>query len=199
MPVQLNYSTFEVTLVFWDHNFKPVWSKTLSSTNENVQDELTRRHKAAATTVVGLAVATVLVGLIAYLGRDRFRQDPNQSIDVAARITIFVLGMGSIVWRRTKFSAARLQDIAALAGGTGLISTLEKTTIQVSLMAAVIVIIGFIATVLTGNEFYTYAGALIGLVVLLISYPTKSSWMKTVARFTENPNTPPLPPPDLGA
>ena len=148
---------------------------------------------------MGIAVATVLIALIAYLGRDRFRQDPNKSIDVAVRIIIFVLGMGSIVWRRTKFSGARLQDIAALAGATGLISTLEKTTIQVSLMAAVIVIIGFIATVLTGNEFYTYAGALIGLVVLLISYPTKSSWMKTVAKFTENPNTPPLPPADLTA
>lgn len=107
--------------------------------------------------------------------------------------------MGSIVWRRTKFSATRLQDIAALAGASGLISTLEKTTIQVAMMAAVIVIIGFIATVLTGNEFYTYAGVLIGLVVLLISYPTKSSWLKTVARFTENPNTPPLPPADLSA
>ena len=88
------------------------------------------------------------------------------------------LGNWSIVWRRTKFSALRLKDIAGLQGATGLIGTLEKTTLQVALIAATIVAVGFIATVLTGNEFYTYAGRLIGLVVLLISYPTRSSWTK---------------------
>ena len=171
----------------------------MSSSSENVQAELARRHKAAATTVIGLVVATILISLIAYLGRGYFRQEPNQSLDVATRITILILGLGSIVWRRTKFAPARLQDIAGLSGPTGLIGTLEKTTIQVAMIAAAIVVIGFIATVLTGNEFYTYAGCLIGLVVLLISYPTRSSWIKTVARFTENPNTPPLPPADLSA
>lgn len=171
----------------------------MSSSGENVQAELARRHKAAATTVTGLIVATILISVIAYLGRDYFRQEPNQSIDVAARITILILGMGSIVWRRTKFSPTRLQDIAGLAGPTGLIGTLEKTTIQVAMIAAAIVVIGFVATVLTGNEFYTYAGGLIGLVVLLISYPTKSSWTKTVARFTQDSNIPPLPPADLSA
>lgn len=171
----------------------------MSSSSEDVQTELVRRHKAAATTVTGLMVATILMSVIVYLGRDYFRQEPNQSIDVAARITILILGMGSIVWRRTKFSPTRLQDIAGLLGATGLIGTLVKTTIQVAMIAAAIVAIGFIATVLTGNEFYTYAGGLIGLVVLMISYPTKSSWIKTVARFAQNPNTPPLPPADLNA
>jgi hypothetical protein len=171
----------------------------VSSASDDVQEELTRRHKAAARTIVGLIVATIVLAVVAFLGRDYFRQKPNPSIDVATRITIFILGIGSIAWRRTKFSALRLQDIAALQGSSGLISTLEKTTLQVAMIAAAIVGIGFIATVLTGNEFYTYAGALIGLVVLLLSYPTKSSWIKTVARFTENSNVPPPPPSDLSS
>ena len=156
--------------------------------------ELTRRHKAAATTVAGLVVATILLAFVAYLGREYFRQNPNPSIDMAARITILILGLGSIAWRRTKFATLRLQDIGALHGPTGLITTLEKTTLQLAMIAAAIVAIGFICTLLTGNEFYTYTGGAIGLVVLFYCYPTKSSWVKTVQRFGENPNKPAVSP-----
>lgn len=155
---------------------------------DQILAELTRRHKAAATTVAGLVVATILLAVVAYLGRDYFRQNPNPSLDIAARITILILGLGSIAWRRTKFSTLRLQDIGALRGPSGLISTLEKTTLQLAMIAAAIVAIGFVCTLLTGNEFYTYTGGAIGLVVLLYCYPTKTSWVKTVQRFAENPN-----------
>ena len=67
-----NHSTFEATLVFWSYlNDKDVIRK-MSSSGENVQAELARRHKAAATAVTGLIVATILISVIAYLGRDYF-------------------------------------------------------------------------------------------------------------------------------
>jgi len=155
---------------------------------DEVLPELTRRHKAAATTVAGLVVATILLAFVAYLGRDYFRDNPNPSINMAARITILILGLGSIAWRRTKFATLRLQDIGALQGPSGLISVLEKTTLQLAMIAAAIVAVGFIATLLTGDGSYTYTGGAIGLVVLLYCYPTKGSWIKTVKRFGENPN-----------
>ncbi|HSE31634.1 MAG TPA: hypothetical protein VLA93_08650 [Pyrinomonadaceae bacterium] len=169
----------------------------LSSSTENWQVELTRRHKAAATTVAGLIVGTVLLSVVAYLGRDYFRQQPNPSLDIASRITILILGLGSIAWRRTKFTTLRLQDIGALQGAPGLIRTIEKTTLQLALIAAAIVVIGFITTLLTGNEYYTYTGGAVGLVVLLYCYPTKRSWLKAVQRFADNQGPPP-PPSDLG-
>jgi hypothetical protein len=91
----------------------------------------------------------------------------------------------------------RLQDIGALQGAQGLIRTLEKTTLQLALIAAAVVAIGFITTLLTGNEFYTYTGGAVGLVVLAYCYPTKRSWLRTVQRFAEN-QAPPPPPSDLG-
>lgn len=146
--------------------------------------------------MAGLIVCTVLLCVVAYLGREYFRQQPNPSLDIAARITILILGLGSIAWRRTKFATLRLQDIGALQGAPGLIRTMEKTTLQLSLIAAAVVVIGFITTLLTGNEFYSYTGGAVGLVVLLYCYPTKRSWFKTVQRFAEKEGPPP-PPADL--
>ena len=173
------------------------WSTRLSSSTENWQAELARRHKAAVTTVAGLIVGTILLSVVAYLGREYFRQQSNPSLDIASRITILILGLGSIAWRRTKFATLRLQDIGALQGAAGLTRTLEKTTLQLALIAAAVVVIGFISTLLTGNEFYTYTGGAVGLVVLLYCYPTKRSWIRTVQRFAGDPGPPP-PPSDLG-
>jgi hypothetical protein len=163
----------------------------LDPTSQDAQTELSRRHKAAATTVGGLLIATILLSVVAYLGKPYFRQQANPPLDIAVRIVILVLGLGSIVWRRTKFSTLRLQDIASLQGVVGLLSTLEKTTIQIAMLAAAIAGIGFIATLLTGNDLYTYWAGAIAVVVLLYCYPTKSSWLRTVYRFSDRPNESP--------
>jgi hypothetical protein len=160
----------------------------VDSTAANVPAELSRRHKTAATTVLGLLAVTVLLCVIAYFGKRYFWQQPNPSLEMAVWITIFVLGLGSIVWRRTKFSTMRLQDIGALQGATGLLSTLQKTTLQLALAAAAMSAIGFAATVRTGDDFYTYrAGAIAAAFLILYCYPTKSSWIGTLQRFAEKP------------
>lgn len=160
---------------------------------ENTQAELNQTHKSAATTVLGFLVATILLCVVAYVGKGYFRQQSNPTLEMAVWITIFILGLGSIVWRRTKFSTMRLQDIGALQGAPGLLSTLHKTTLQLALMAAAMTAIGFVATIMTGDDFYTYrAGAIGAAFLLLYCYPTKSSWVGTLQRFVEKaaPSTP---------
>jgi hypothetical protein len=148
---------------------------------------LARRHKAAAITVAGLLIATLLLSLASLLGKSFFRQQSNSSLDIVVRITILILGLGSIAWRRTKFSTMRLQDIGALQGAHGLLSTLERTTLQIAFLGAAIAAIGFIATLLTGNDFYTYGAGAIGVAVLLYCYPSKSSWTLAIERFAAKP------------
>ena len=170
----------------------------MEATSPEAQAELTRRHKAASTTVVGLLVATILLSVIAFLGRPYFReQPPNPPLDIAVRIVILVLGLGAIAWRRNKFATMRLQDIVGLQGVTGLLKTLEKTTIQLALLGSSITAVGFIATLVTGNEWYTYWAGLIAIVVFIYCYPTKSSWLRALTKFTD-PQTPPAtePPPN---
>ena len=157
----------------------------MDPTSPEAQAELTRRHKSAATTVVGLLVATILLSVVAFLSDAYLIDKPNPNLDIAVRIVILMLGLGAVVWRRTKFQPMRLQDIAGLGGVTALIKTLEKTTVQIALLGAAIVATGFIATLVTGNERYSYWAGAIAVVVFIYSYPTKSSWLRALYRFTE--------------
>ena len=142
--------------------------------------------------MLGLLVATILLSIVAFVSRSYLElKPPNLSLDWATRLVVLFLGLGAIVWRRNRFSAMRLQDIAGVAGTTGLIKTLEKTTLQIGLLAAAIAIIGFSVTLLQGNELYTYWSCAIAVVVLIYCYPTKSSWLKTVRYFTD-PQTEPV-------
>lgn len=157
---------------------------------DTVESELVRRHKAAKTTVAGLLVGTVLLCVIAYLSKRFVTPQNNPSLDIAVRITIMIFGLGSIVLRRTKFATMRLQDIGALGGASALLRTLEKTTLQVALIGAALSVLGFIATLVTGNDFYTYGAGLIAIVILLYCYPTKSSWIRTIQRFARTDEEP---------
>ncbi len=149
----------------------------------NYQPELRRRQRLAATTIHALLALTVALSLAAFLGRNRFHQQDNSQLEMALKITIVFFGVGSVVLRRTRFSAMRLRDIAGVRGVSGLLATLQKTTIQVSLLGAAVAVFGFVATVITGNTFDTYGAGAIGVFVLLNCYPTLSSWQKTAVRF----------------
>jgi len=159
-----------------------------------VQAELQRRHRSTVLIVRALLALTVAFVLAAFITRGRISQRENPALDMAVRITILIFGLGSITLRRSRFSTMRLQDITALRGVSGLLSTLEKTTIQVAALGGVIAVIGFIATLMSGNDFYAYGAGLVGIVVLLYCYPTKNSWQQTVKKFATVESGPPPPP-----
>lgn len=156
------------------------------------QAELARRHKSAATTVLGLLVGVILLSIMAFVSRAYLElKPPNLYLDWATRLMVLFFGLGAVVWRRNRLSAMRLQDITGVAGVSGLLKTLEKTTLQLALLAAAIAVIGFGVTLIQGNELYTYWSCAIAIVVLIYCYPTKSSWLKTVRYFTD-PETEPV-------
>jgi hypothetical protein len=138
---------------------------------------------------VGLLVASILLAVVAYLARPYFVETPNNPpLYLGVSIVTLILGLGAVVWRRTKFATMRLQDIAGLAGVSGLLQTLEKTTIQIALFGAAITAIGFISTLITGTALYTYRASAIAVLLFIYCYPTKSSWNRALRRFTQQPN-----------
>lgn len=153
-----------------------------------VREELIKRHKAAAVTIAGLVIATVLLSIVAYLARPYFRQQVDSSIDLAVRLVVFVLGAGSIVWRRTKLSTMRLQDIGSLQGALGVMKTLERTTIQVAVLSVAVSVSGFVATLTTGNPLYTYWAAVIAIVLLIYHYPRRSAWNNAILKYAGDLN-----------
>ena len=157
----------------------------MEPTSPEAQAELTRRHKSAATTVIGLLVASILLSLVALLADPYLIDKPDGNLNMAVSIVILILGLGAVVWRRNKFNATRLQAIVGLAGVQGLLQTLEKTTVQLALLASAIALAGFVTTLLTGNPWQTYRASAIAVVVFIYCYPTKSSWLRTLYRFTD--------------
>src|SRR5688500_15884369 len=145
--------------------------------------ELDRRHKATRTTVISLLFGVVLLCVLAYVTKRFLIPKNNPSLDIAVRITILIFGLGAVALRRTKFATMRLQDIGALKGASGLLITLQRTTLQVAGLGIVIGLVGFIATLMTANNFYAYGAGLVAVAVLLYCYPTRTSWERALLRF----------------
>ena len=149
----------------------------------DVQTILTRRHKAAATTVAGLLIAIVLLSVVAFLGKGYFRQQPDRSIDLGVRVAVLILGIGSVFLRRRSLSSTKLQDIVERKGAGGLIGHLEKTTLKIALIGAAIAAIGFVGTLVTGDDVYTYLAGIVAIIVLLFHFPRRSFWARVVEQF----------------
>ncbi len=158
------------------------------------QDELTRRHRAAARVVRGLFALTLALVAVAFIGKKFIPPRENPPLDIALRIAILIFGLGAIALRRTRFMAMRLQDVAALGGIHGLLVTLQRTTVQVALLGGAIVVLGFIATLMTGNDFYTLGAGLVTIAVLLYCYPRRNAWQRVVHGIQESgdANDPPV-------
>ena len=158
----------------------------MTQTVEATQDELARRHRAAVLVVGALIALTLLLLLLALAGVFDDALEPNPQLGGTLRIVAAIFAVGAIVYRRTKFSAMRLQDIAALRGTTGLLRTLQTTTIQVALIGGAIAVMGFVASLLTGASSDKWLG-IIALAVLFYAYPRRSAWQRVVDETEEPP------------
>ena len=160
---------------------------TSNESPESGSTELARRHKSTLTTVVSLMIAVVLLSVLGFVVKRFLNPQSNPSLDIAFRISMPILVLGAITWRRTKFAAMRLQDIGALKGPSGLLISLQRTTVQVAIIGTFAAVVGFIATLFTGNEYYTYAGGVAGLLIILYAYPVRRSWERAVERYVPYP------------
>jgi hypothetical protein len=166
--------------------------ETSSALAANVQSELMRRHKATATTVLSLLVAVVLLCVLAFVSQKFLTQRNNPSLDIVIRISILIFGLGAIALRRTQFAKMRLQDIAALRGASGLLITLQRTTLRVAIIGIAIAVLGFAATLVTGIPLYTYQAGVVAVAVLLYGYPVRASWEQAVRRFLPDSGSNPV-------
>lgn len=97
--------------------------------------------------------------------------------------------LGIVVYRRAKFSAMRLQAVADARGTTGLIASLQHTTVIIALVCLAITVMGFVITFLLGDLYPSWwragvvRGAFISALLLFACYPRRKAWQQTVASF----------------
>ncbi|MDX6383149.1 MAG: hypothetical protein QOK48_722, partial [Blastocatellia bacterium] len=107
----------------------------MTSSSPDLQNELVRRHRTAALTVYGFLALNLALVAVAYFATERLFRPGAPSTVMGLWIAVLVFGLGAFVIRRTRFAAMRLKDIAALRGVSGLLKTLQGTTIQIACLA----------------------------------------------------------------
>jgi hypothetical protein len=130
--------------------------------------------------VAAFFALTMILIVIAFLGINRIARPGDPKLPLFLWIAILMFGFGAFALRRTRFSAMRLQDIAALRGISGLLQTLQGTTIQVAFLAGAISLMGFVIAIFTGNEFDMLRAGGVAIIVLIYSYPFRSAWERVV-------------------
>jgi len=155
--------------------------------NPGLQNELTRRHRTATLVVAGFLVLDIALVAIAFFAVDRiFRPgDParDAGLVMGLWIAVLVFGLGAFVTRRTKFAAMRLKDVAAVKGLSGLLKTLQDTTMQVACIGGAVALMGFVITILTGDWTNMLRAGGVSAIVLIYCFPFRSAWERVVMQL----------------
>lgn len=159
----------------------------MTQTVEGNQDELAQRHSAAVRVVVAMIALTLLLLALALAGVFEDALDPNPQLGGTLRIVMALCAAGTLLFRRTKFSAMRLQDVAALRGTSGLLRTLQTTTVNVALIGGAIAVMGFVVALLSGAPSDRWLGV-IALAVLFYAYPRRAAWRRVVEATEQSPD-----------
>jgi hypothetical protein len=148
-----------------------------------LQNELVRRHRTAILVVAGFLILDVALVAIAFFAADRIFRPGDPSIVMGLWIAVLVSGLGAFVIRRTKFAAMRLQDVAAVKGVSGLLKTLQGTTIQIACIGGAIALMGFVIAILLGDWTNMLRAGGVSAIVLVYCFPFRSAWERVVIQL----------------
>jgi hypothetical protein len=155
----------------------------MTPNSQAVQNELVRRHRAAILVVAGFLILDIVLLAIAFFASAFIFRPGDPGIVMGLWIAILVFGLGAFVVRRTKFTAMRLKDVGAVKGVSGLLKTLQDTTIQVGSIGGAIALMGFVVTILTGDWTNMLRAGGVAAIVLVYCYPLRSSWQRVVMQL----------------
>ncbi len=158
------------------------------SMTENSGDELTRRHRAAAGAVTAMLALTAVLVALSFVGvRPNVPTLRNPVLYGVLWIVILFFGLGAIAYRRTKFNALRLQDVAAVRGTGALLATLQQTTVLVALLGGGIAVMGYVISLISDEPLDALKAGVVAIAVLLYAFPRRAAWA-AVERATNNPD-----------
>lgn len=155
----------------------------MTPNSQAVQNELVRRHRAATLVVAGFLILDIVLLAIAFFASSFISRPGDPGIVMGLWIAILVFGLGAFVVRRTKFAAMRLKDVGAVKGVSGLLKTLQDTTVQIASIGGAIALMGFIVTILTGDWTNMLRAGGVAAIVLVYCYPFRSSWQRVVMQL----------------
>lgn len=158
----------------------------MTQTSDGIQDELARRHGAAVRVVWAVTALTLLLLALALTGTLGGVLEPDPQLGGTLRIVAALFALGAIIYRRTKFSTMRLRDIAALRGPSGLLKTLQATTVRVALIGGGIALMCFVVNLMTRAASDRWL-CVVALAVLFYAYPRRAAWQSVLDANADEP------------
>lgn len=154
--------------------------------NENSNENLPELEKRYRTTVlIILAQVFVVLFLVAAAFLFTFRVETGLSEQDFTSLWVGVLfiAVGSFILRRMFFTWDRLKNVAILKGVSGVLGTLQRNSIILSLFGLLVGIIGYLISLFSGSGFDMLRAGAIALVVFLINFPRKKVWKTIVSNL----------------
>ncbi len=161
----------------------------MTSSQQSVQEELSRRYRRAVTVVAAFLVLDVALVIIAFLASNSLYRGGDPSLIMALWIAILVFGLGAFALRRTRFATLRLKDVAAVNGVSALLKSLQNTTIQVAAIGGAIALMGFMIVILRGDWTDMLRAGGVAAIVLLYCYPFRGAWQRVVTQLAPTDTT----------
>ena len=161
----------------------------MTPTPGGLPNELSRRHRTATIFIISFLVLDLALLVLAYFAADKFFRPGDPSIVMGLWIAILVFGLGAFVLRRTRFAPMRLKDIAALKGMSGLLKSLQDTTIQIAFIGGAIALMGFVVTILMDDWTSMLRAGGVSAIVLIYGYPFRSSWERVARQLSDYSQT----------
>jgi hypothetical protein len=158
----------------------------MTPNSAGLQNELGRRYRTATLVVAGFLILNIALLAVAYFATDQIFRPGDPSTIMSLWVAVLIFGLGAFVIRRTRFAAMRLKDLASVKGGSGLLKTLQGTTIQIACIGGAIALMGFVITILTGDWTNMLRAAGVSVIVLIYCFPFRGAWQRVVRQLEQD-------------
>lgn len=152
--------------------------------NENLSN-LEKRYRATVFIVLAQIFVVLFLTFASWFGVLRIENHLGSQDFSTLWVAVLFIAIGSFIMRRMFFSWERLKNVALLRGVSGLLGTLQRNTIILSLFALAVALVGFLIAAFSGTSADMLRAGAISLVVFLINFPRKKVW-KTIVSNLEN-------------
>jgi len=142
-----------------------------------------KRYRATQITVISAILVTtgILIVSLTTPGIFSGTDSPDPTLAIALRISIAMFAIGIIVFRRVRLQPARLRDIYGIQGMTGLLGSLQTTTVILAALCEAIALMGFGLAYYAGDLLSVRFASIIALALLAFyTYPRRPVWQRIV-------------------
>ena len=150
--------------------------------NENLP-ELEKRYRTTVLIISAQIFVVLFLVAAAFLLGLRLESDLSEQDHTTLWVGVLFIAVGSFILRRMFFTWERLKNVGILKGVSGVLATLQRNSIILSIFGLLVAVIGYVISLLSGSGFDMLRAGAVSLVVFLINFPRKKVWKTIVSNL----------------